>query len=236
MSQDDKPQFVWPVDERGVALQRTLAEQCDVYWTTWKLAADLVTAAGGCGWYAPEGAHPSFHRPLGLPRDLDIVFVGQAYGPRGDLVRFLRARGLNVATFGAGWPNGFISFEQTIELYSRARIVLGFGGVGHMAEVKHLKGRDFEVPMCGALYLTTFNPELAEHFAIGSEILCYGSPEEAAELAHAVLRQPEVAERIRARALARSLAEHTWEQRIARLLALTVSAPLTPHFVGKEEL
>ena len=148
------------------------------------------------------------------------MFVGQSYGLHADLVRYLRRRGFSVEAFGAGWPNRFASFEKVVKLYSRAQIVLGVGGVGQMGGVKHLKGRDFEVPMCGALYLTSYNPELADHFRIGEEILCYSSFEECADLVHWVLRHPGEAEGIRQAALKRSLASHTLDRRLHQLFSL----------------
>ncbi len=230
MGLDDKHQFVRPRDPaNGEAMQLTLATRCDLYWTTWRTGAHIVAAAGGRPWYAPEGAHPSFHRPLGLERELDVLFIGQAYGARGELVAYLRRRGFSITTYGAGWPGGFVPFDQSVELFNRARIVLGVGGSGHTTEVKHLKGRDFEVPMCGALYLTSFNPELVDHFRIGEEILCYSSPQDCAEVLHWILRQPERAQRLRDAALARSRAEHTWVHRIEMMCRL-----LTGQAVSRE--
>ena len=61
------------------------------------------------------------------------------------------------------------------------------GGVGRTTKINHLKGRDFEVPMCGSVYLTNFNPELADCFVIGHEIMCYGSFEECFEQINNIL-------------------------------------------------
>jgi hypothetical protein len=220
MSLDDKHQFSSPLDpQTGEAHQLRVARLCDLYWSTWKTGAEIVSRKGGTPWYAPEAADPAFHHPVDVERDLDVVFVGQAYGARAELVRYLRRRGFSVEAFGAGWPGGYVSFETTVELFSRAKVVLGVGGVGHMSGVKHLKGRDFEVPMCGALYLTSFNPELADHFEVGREILCYASPEECADLLHWVLRHPEQAQRVREAALARSLRDHTWAVRLQALFS-----------------
>jgi len=58
-------------------------------------------------------------------------------------------------------------------IYARSRINLGFGGIGHSRNLVCLKGRDFEVPMSGALYVTQHNPELALVFDIGREIVTY---------------------------------------------------------------
>ena len=223
MSLDDKQQFFRPGDVTGEPHQLRVARQCDLYWTTWKTGTQIVLNIGGTPWYAPEAGDPAFYHPLDEPRDLEIVFVGQSYGLRADLVRYLRRRGFRVDAFGSGWPNGFVSLEQTVELYSRAEIVLGVGAVGQMSGVKHLKARDFEVPMCGALYLTSYNPELADHYRIGEEIICYSSFEECADLAHWVLCHPDEAQHIRKAALKRSLAEHTWEQRLRRLFSLWTS-------------
>jgi spore maturation protein CgeB len=115
-----------------------------------------------------------------------------------------------------------VPFPEMIELYSRAKVVLGVGGVGFTESIKHLKGRDFEVPMSGALYLTSFNPELADHFVIGKEILCYASWLDCAEVIRWVLEFPEWAEDVRRAGRRRCLADHTWDTRIDQMLTKLV--------------
>jgi spore maturation protein CgeB len=222
MGLDDKHQFLPGPTERTAA-QLQLAAACDLYMTTWTTGASIVWAHGGRPWCSAEGADPQFHHPVPAVRDLDAVFIGQAYGKRGELVRYLRLHDLDVGAFGAGWPGGFVSFEDQIALYARARVVLGYGGVRLMHEVQHLKGRDFEVPMCRALYLTTYNPELATHFDIGREILCYTSFQECREQIEWVRAHPEEADAMRVAAHARALHDHTWEARVRGLLALLTS-------------
>lgn len=220
MGLDDKHQFF---QSNGLAAseprQLTIARKCDLYWTTWRTGTEIVLRVGGTPWYAPEAADSAFHRPLIRTRDIDVLFVGQCYGYRRALLEYLRRRGFRTEAYGKGWPYGYLTFEQTVEAYNRAHIVLGVGGVGYIRGVNHLKGRDFEVPMCGALYLTTFNPELADHFEIGKDILCYGSPEECADVAHWILRSPPAAQRIRDAALRRSLSSHTWDIRLHQMFS-----------------
>jgi spore maturation protein CgeB len=136
------------------------------------------------------------------------------------LVKGLRELGFCVEAYGAGWPGGSISYEKMAELTSRAKVVLGMGGVMHTDRVHHLKGRDFEVPMAGAVYLTSFNAELADHFAIGSEILCYSSLEECAEILAHTLRDPVALTRIGEAARKRCLQDHTWEGRVHEMLEI----------------
>jgi len=219
MSLDDKHQFNFN-GKKGVSDQLRVASLCDLYWTTWKIGTHIVLSVGGTPWYAPEAADPNYHYPLDIEKDIDVLFIGQSYGLRADLIKYLLKRDINLTVFGAGWPNGFASFEETIRLYNRAKIVLGIGGVGHTYEVKHLKGRDFEVPMCGALYLTSYNHELADFFEIGREILCYSSFEECFETIQWILRRPDEAQQIRESAIKRALKDHTWERRLNRFFSL----------------
>ncbi|MBI5100215.1 MAG: glycosyltransferase family 1 protein [Nitrospirae bacterium] len=227
MSLDDNHQFSYPKCRKtGESHQLRVARQVDLYWTTWKAGTELVGRNGGNPWYGGMAADQEFYCPLGLERDMDVVFVGANYGIRKTLVEKLRGYGVHVHGFGVGWPNGPVSPEEMVRLYSRAKIVLGTGVVGYMSGVKHLKGRDFEVPMCGALYLTSYNPELCDFFDIGREILCYGSIEEGAELIRWFLRNPEESEKIRASARNRSIRDHTWEKRLKNLF------DLLPHSEG----
>ncbi len=215
MSLDDKHQFSYPIDPvTNEPHQLRVARQADLYWTTWKAGTQIVKQIGGNPWYNGEAANPYFYRPLGLERDLDVVFIGANYGYRGYFVNYLLKRGIPIECYGNGWPNGRVSSEEMVCLFNRAKVVLGFGGVGHMAEVKHLKGRDFEVPMCGSLYLTSYNPELCDFFNIGREILCYSSLEECEELIVWAIQNPDDCQTIRNAARQRSLHEHTWEKRL----------------------
>ncbi len=225
MGLDDKHRFQKQDIGDLVTGQRTVARCVDIYWTSWKVGVDLFLNIGANPWYAPPAADPVSHRPVHGSRPGDVVFVGQCYGRREKLIDYLRRLGFSVRAFGQGWPAGAISHERTVELFSTSVAVLGVGDVGALSEVKHLKGRDFEVPMCGGLYLTTFNPELTDFFKVGSEILCYSSFEECAELLHWVRRHPQGADAIRQAGLRRSLRDHTWEARFSKILSILRGLP-----------
>ena len=61
--------------------------------------------------------------------------------------------------------------------------------------------------------MTTYNWELALHFDIGREILCYRSVEELVELFSYYRRRPEACRAIGAAGRERCLRDHTWERR-----------------------
>lgn len=218
MSLDDKQQLTGVSGSAEDQLR--VARQADLYWTVWRGGADLLRSRGGNPWYAPEGASPDHYYPVDVERDIDCLFIGKAYGVRRQLVNYLRARGVSVVTFGSGWQDGELSQNRVLEYYSRATVVLGVGGVAYMKEVQHLKGRDFEVPMSGALYLTSFNPELADHFRIGQEIVCYSSFFECWENIIWLKCHPFEACTIRHAGRQRCLKEHTWETRLETMYEL----------------
>jgi len=84
-----------------------------------------------------------------------------------------------------------------------------------------VKTRDFEIlGTGGGVYLTSFNADLAQHFTIGEEILCYHTRDELIDLIRYYLARPEEAGAIAQRARARSLREHRWLHRYETLLRI----------------
>jgi len=215
---DDKQQLPGPPIGNLKDWQLDASRSVDIYWTTWRTGVKWLASHGANPWYSPPAADPEYFRPLGLSRDIDVLWIGSAYGRRMEFIRYLRHRGFNVMAYGPGWKDGFVPFEDAVRLINRAKVVLGMGGVGHTEQFKHLKGRDFEIPMCGAVYLTSYNPEITDHFVVGEEILCFSSYVECADLLHFILRRPHDMERIRDAARNRSMRDHTWEKRINELL------------------
>lgn len=195
---------------RGVA---GIASAIDLNLTNARNSIIKYVVEGGLAMFWPEAAHPLIHRRHEIPFEFDISFVGACYGWRPTLIKQLRRLGLNVETFGGGWPNGRISDEEMIRLYSRSRINLGIGGVGYSTRLTCLKGRDFEVPMSGGLYVTLHNPELAEVFEIGKEIVTYRDAGDLAVKARRLLANRSEADQIREAGYRRALRDHSWKRR-----------------------
>lgn len=53
--------------------------------------------------YCQEAANPSIYKPQDEPQEFDAVFIGQAYGERPELIKFLRDRGIDIRVWGPGW-------------------------------------------------------------------------------------------------------------------------------------
>ena len=121
-----------------------------------------------------------------------------------------------VREHGRGWESGPV--KDNVDIYSRSLISLGFGGVAFSERIFCVKGRDMEIPAAESLYLTTYNPELAELFHIGKEIHCYHNEIDCVELIRYYLERPEAAEAIGRAGRQRCLQEHTWSDRLKFLL------------------
>lgn len=108
-----------------------------------------------------------------------------------------------------------------VQVINQSRINLGMGGIGYSEDLTNVKTRDFEIPgVGGGVYLTSFNPDLAQHFIIGEEILCYRNRDEILELIRQSLSQPGKTREIARRGRERCLREHRWLHRYLRLLQI----------------
>lgn len=197
-----------------------IASAIDLNLTNAPSSCIKYTAHGGLSMFWPEAAHPEVHRPLQIPFEYDVSFVGKNYGWRSVFIKKIRKMGINVETFGFGWENGPLSNEEMVKLYSRSRINLGFAGVGHSKRLMCLKGRDFEVPMSGGLYLTQDNPELSLVYDVGKEIVTYMNEKDCAEKIKRLLAHPDEADKIQKAGRTRAMRDHGWEKRFEEIFRL----------------
>jgi hypothetical protein len=218
MCLDDKQSWSgkWMGDHRGNQID--VAKSYDLSWTSARIACDWYLAEGGRPIYMPEGCNPSVYRPISLPKDIPVSFIGAAYGFRKKTIRFAKHYEVDIQTFGEGWNTRVLGNNEIIEILCRTQINLGMGGIGYSEWLTNVKGRDFEIPCTGGGgYLTSFNPDLALHFDIGREILCYRTNDEMIELIRYYLSHPEDITQIALRGRERCLREHRWMHRYIKI-------------------
>lgn len=221
MCLDDKQSWTGKGFGNQRAGQIDIAAAFDLSWTSARVACEWYLAIGAIPLYLPEGFDAGTFRPRKVPRDLDVSFIGGAYGFRPDVIHQLSSYGIDVDTFGPGWKGASVWGEQQVEVLNRSRINLGMGGIGYSATLTNVKTRDFEIPGTGGgVYLTTFNSDLAQHFDIGDEILCYSTLDELVEQIRYYLSHPEEAEAISARGRERCMQEHRWLHRYVKVLEI----------------
>jgi len=184
----------------------------------------LTTSSETCIWYSIEGC-PAIYWPLAsdpklfykkneIERDIDVLFIGNRYGIRSKIVKKLISAGINVTTYGQGWPNGSATFEESISLSNRAKIILGIGTVGHCSNLFTMKLRDFDAPMSGALYITHRNPDLTSLFIEGEEIEFYLTIEELISKINFYLNNQDLLKNIALKGQKKAIESYTWNKRL----------------------
>ena len=217
---NDKEHFVGKIRNRRAWGARDICRHFDLCWTSTEDSLIKYCVEGARPLYLPEGANPQIHKPHNVEKNIDVSFVGQCYGNRAAIINTLKEKNIAVKAYGWGWPDGPLSTEEMVKMYSRSKINLGFSGVAGHSNTFCLKGRDFEIPMSGGLYLTEDHPELARAFQPGKEILTYSGIDDLVAKIRYYLTHPDKAEEIRKEGYQRALREHTWEMRFARIFRL----------------
>lgn len=217
---DDKVNFPGKIVGGRYTSPAAIASAVDLNLTNAPDSIIKYLAHGGLAMFWPEAAHPDIHKPYDVPFTLDVSFIGRKYSWRPRFIDRLRRRGIKITALGPGWENGSLSDKDMIRTYSTSRINLGFAGVGYSRKLMCLKGRDFEVPMSGGLYLTQDNPELGLVYEVGKEIVTYRDEDDCARKIRWLLEKPDEADKIRKAGRTRALGDHSWENRFSSVFRL----------------
>jgi spore maturation protein CgeB len=218
MCLDDKQSWSgkWMGDHRGNQID--IAAVYDLSWTSARVACNWYLAEGGRPIYMPEGCNATVYQPVSVAQDIPVSFIGAAYGFRKRTMLFLKRYDIPVQAFGQGWGSRLLADGEVVEIICRSHINLGMGGIGYSEWLTNVKARDFEIPCTGGgMYLTSYNPDLALHFDIGKEIVCYRTADEMVELIRYYLGHPDEAGEIARHGRERCLREHRWLHRYIKI-------------------
>jgi len=171
-----------------------------------------------------SSADPQLFRPLGIPRDLPVAFIGTRTEGRHALLEQLGEFPVHV--FGPGWRKvrlgGQIRIHppafgaKTNEIYNRARINLNIHTwVGRGSAVNL---RLFEVPAAGAFLLTDWVDEIADSYVEDRHICCYRGADDLKRKLQHFLARPDECERIARAGREHFLAHHSYTSRAQRIL------------------
>jgi hypothetical protein len=220
---DDSQSFFGRREEGGWSGNAEICRSFD-FCITAQSPRDVVKyhMRGGRALFLPSAGNATVfaaQEPSAPPRQQLISFVGQKTPQRSRLVEQLRGRNIELTTAGKGWELGSVTTEQFIELTRTSLIALGVGYYGNSTRTR-LKGRDFEIPLIGTAYLTSWNRELSHYFKNGEEILMYRSTKQLYSHICRLRDNPDLAERIGQAGRQRALAQHCWHHRWQQILEL----------------
>ena len=196
----------------------------------------------------PWAANHFRFRRLDLPLEHDVSFVGRATEARVRVLEGLRLAGVKVVARGLGWPGGLATTDEMIALHNQSRISLNLADVPPVAGfVKRLLAgppapvrcsrRVFEIAACGGLALSAAAEDLGRHYAIGTEVIVFGSLDDlVGKVRHYLKYETERARVVKAAHL-RTLRDHTYAQRLETLLRevglRNPAAPVPPSAPGQ---
>jgi spore maturation protein CgeB len=117
-----------------------------------------------------------------------------------------------------GHVGPILTDDEMVQLFSQSKINLGFSNVylngrDNSKVMSHVRLRDFEIPMCGAFYLSGYTNEIEEYFVPGKEIETFKDFEELSDKCTFYLQNDASRRKIAENAYQRSVACHTWENR-----------------------
>ncbi|MGW9629802.1 glycosyltransferase family protein [Agromyces sp. NPDC055520] len=150
-----------------------------------------------------------------LLREIGAAVPGlRIYGPASPEV--LAEAGLTRFYVGEAWGRDMFA------LLAQSKLVVNRHG--SVAGRYAVNMRMYETTGSGAALITERKSNLGELFDVGREVLAYGSPAEAAELAASLLADPERLDDVAAAGRRRTLGEHTYRHRAAALDEILLGA------------
>ncbi len=219
----------WSTDDswKYPQFSRFVAPSFDVYATTYPEALQKSTGDGLSHFLLTQWAANAEKLQEPLPADrcrYPVSFVGSAYGNRPRWIAQLAKRGIEVACFGHGWPNGPVSAVEVPRIIRESVISLNFGDSGIVMDgwiprrSRQIKARIFEVPGAGGFLLTENAGHLDDFYIPGKEIAVFDGIDDLTGKIRHFLAHPGERDRLAGAGHARTRAEHTYDRRFKDLL------------------
>lgn len=169
--------------------------------------------------YEKWGANNVLFKRLKVKQDLDVTFCGGLRKSRLKFMEDMMMRGMKIRVYGTGWDTRELTDKDYVKLINQTKINLGIseddcGG----KNIKQIKGRDVEVPMCGGFLLTGDNEYLSEYYKVGKEIESYRNPDECADKITFYLKNDSKREKISRAGYKRAQRDHTYDRQWKRIL------------------
>jgi spore maturation protein CgeB len=222
----------YPDDPRYFnSLSKIVAPHYDFIFTPSMRFVDTYTKVGAKHTeFLPFACEPSIHRRIPLSQGdiekfgCDISFVGTFSRARAKAVGALEAKGFKIKVWGLYWRyfkpgkniSGPVAGRDLTKIFNASKIVLNV----HNESDLNLKAnmRVFEAAGCRSLLLTDNAHVVERHFIPGQELVCYANEAEMIELADMLLESCDNGNEVANRANDRAYKDHTYTQRIEKIL------------------
>jgi hypothetical protein len=173
-----------------------------------------------CYWF-PTSADQRYHHKINIPKCYDVIFLGIGEGhPTGRIpvIDELRNNGINIATFGNGWPKhpmnfGRIESDDIITKINQSKIMLDIA-----TENSSLGRRIFEAMSCGTAAITRKRKDVEKMFVENKEIILYSNYSEISDKIKYMLSNQELLDTVSKNGMLACHTRHDMSVRIKELL------------------
>ena len=156
------------------------------------------------------GANSYYHNPCKVKKDIDVSFLGQAYGNRPELFE-----GTDVLCWGNGWRNGILTFQDMATVMSHSKISIS--PVMRPDGLKNFTARPFEIAASKTLILQEECDWIDKFFIPEKEVVIYKDKPDMLEKISYYLTHERERCQITTAGYNRFLKDHTWESRFREI-------------------
>jgi spore maturation protein CgeB len=237
---------IWFADDPYLSDETAQIAQHYDYVFTHERACVPLYASLGCKQvhHLPLAAHMELFRPMQVARGYwhDICFIGMGFRNRirlfDEIAPYLQDKKVMIA--GYNWKrlkrypimrrfihHGWTQVPETVRYYNGAKIVINMHRTNEPGldnrnsrnwPGESINPRTFEMAACGTLQLTDLRPELKEFYSIGSEIAVFANAQQLIRQIDYYLKHDQERLRMAARGYSRTLRDHSFSNRIEKLL------------------
>lgn len=186
--------------------------------------------------WMPTGFHPSqyFPSPQKVGKDIDVSFAGDTLSRLGKnqdtraiyLKSMLRHIG-NTRIYGhrlckrvGAKARKYKTHREERSVYWRTKVNLDlpFLNYPHLANDIHIKNRTIEIPACGEIQLTAYDPSFVKLFKSEEEVFYYTSKNDMVDKAKWIIENYDKLGHVREAARKRSMEEHQYIHRYKKMM------------------
>lgn len=172
--------------------------------------------------YSPYGANSYIYKKKRIKRNLDVSFCGSFTNERRKVCNAIALSDIKMKVYGNGWKEEDLILDQKdyVDLFNMTKVNVNVSvDVVDKKKYLQIKGRDFEVPMCGGFLLTHENPLLDEFYKVGKEIETYKTNGELVDKIKFYLKFDSKRELIARNGYKRARKDHTYKKRFQNIMS-----------------
>lgn len=173
--------------------------------------------------WLPYAANEDLFKPSKLPKIYDCSFVGAIRPTRVFYLDKLSNAGVSIIVKGAGWKedgSSVVDIMDYIDIVNQTKVNINISEdlLKDNKLITQVKGRDFEVPMCGGLLVTKDSDQIREFFNPNKEIVVYKDFNDFIDKVKYYIKHTKAREKIANAGRQRALKYHTYKIRMTELL------------------